>query len=868
MKHFLLLILLGFVLVAKADHITGGEMYYTYSGFSGGTHNYHVTLKQFRSCNTLNRQFYNPTYIGIFNRATGERIRDISVPLSREEQISTTSNDPCITRAPFVCYYVGYWEFDISLPASPDGYILTSQVTFRVDAINNLVANYGRIGATYTAEIPGTPAANHSARFVGTDLVTVCAENSFSYSFAAEDGDGDELRYYFCDAYQTIGYVQNNPGGGPGGGNNSAPPAAPPYDGVPYGNDFGGDRPLGNLVSIHPTTGLITGIAPSAGIYVVTVCVQEIRNGVAIATQRKDLQINITGCTIAAASLLPEYMLCGNSQQLVVSNRSNSPLISTYYWEFTNSAGNVVYNSGNAVADHTFVTPGVYDIKLATNRGLQCPDSTTAKAIVFPGFEPAFSSAGTCINKPVLFTDQTTTLHGTVNYWEWDFGDLSTQTDYAEEQNPSYNYSSMGSKRVRLITGNSVGCRDTLINTIDILDKPPIRLAFRDTLICPPDQLQLQATGTGVFTWSPVVNMTGANTANPSVSPTADIKYYVDLDQDGCLNRDSVMIRTVDHVTLSAGADTTICQGDPITLRPVSDGLLYTWTPAASLNDPAVKHPVATTINTTTYTVTATISNCSATDQVTVRTVPYPLASAGPDTTICYGTPAQLHAATNGNSYTWNNMDADLNPIVRPAETTPYIFSAYDNRGCPKPAIDTVVVTVLPEIQAFAGRDTAVVIGQPLQLNASGGLQYTWSPATGLSALNISNPVATYASASRGIRYRVLVQNIAGCTDSAFLQVKVYSTLPTVFVPTAWTPNGDGMNDQLRPIAAGMQELQYFMVYNRWGQLVFTSRQTGVGWDGRINGVLQSSGVYVWQVKAVDYLGFDFFKTGTATLIR
>lgn len=868
MKHFLLLILLGSVLVAKADHITGGEMYYTYMGFSGGTHNYHVTLKQFRSCNTPNRQFYNPTYIGIFNRATGERIRDITVPLSREEQLSTTSNDPCITRPPFVCYYVGYWEFDISLPVSADGYILTSQVTFRVDAINNLADSYGRIGATYTAEIPGTPAANHSARFTGTDLVTVCAENSFTYSFAAEDGDGDELRYYFCDAYQTIGYTQNNPGGGPGGGNNSAPPAAPPYYGVPYGSNFSGDRPLGNLVNINPTTGLITGIAPSVGIYVVTVCVQEIRNGVAIATQRKDLQINITGCTIAAASLLPEYMLCGNSQQLVVSNQSNSPLISTWYWEFTNSAGAVVYNSSNPVADHTFATPGVYDIKLATNRGLQCPDSTIAKAIVFPGFEPAFSSAGACINRPVLFTDQTTTVHGTVNYWEWDFGDLATQTDYTEERNPSYTYASMGGKQVRLITGNSVGCRDTVYNTVQILDKPPIRLAFRDTLICPPDQLQLQATGTGVFTWSPTVNMTGANTSNPFVSPVNDIKYYVDLDQDGCLNRDSVMIRTVDHVTLSAGADTTICQGDPIQLRPVSDGLLYTWTPAGNLNDPSVKEPTATTINTTVYTVTASISNCTATDQLTVRTVPYPLASAGPDTIICYGMPAQLHATTNGNSYTWNNMDAGLNPIVRPLETTPYIFSAYDNRGCPKPTIDTVLVTVLPEIHAFAGRDTAVVIGQPLQLNAIGGLQYTWSPPLGLSALNISNPVATYTAPSRGIRYRVLVQNVAGCSDSAFLNVKVYSTLPTVFVPTAWTPNGDGMNDQLRPVAAGMQELQYFMVYNRWGELVFTSRQNGVGWDGRINGVLQSTGVYVWQVKAVDYLGFDFFKTGTATLLR
>lgn len=872
MKHLLLLILLGAVLVAKADHITGGEMYYTYTGASGNMHNYHVTLKQFRSCNTLNRQFYNPTYIGIFNRVTGERIQDITVPLHAEEQISTTSNDPCITRAPFVCYYVGYWEFDISLPASNDGYILTSQVTFRVDAISNLTNYYDRIGATYTAEIPSTPAvANHSARFTGTDLVTVCAENSFTYSFAAEDNDGDELRYYFCDAYQTLGYVQNNPGGGPGGGgggNNSAPPAAPPYYGVPYGSDFGGDRPLGNLVSINPTTGLITGIAPSVGIYVVTVCVQEIRNGVAIATQRKDLQINITGCTIAAASLLPEYMLCGNSQQLVVSNRSNSPLISTYYWEFTNSAGSVVFNSTNAMADHTFAVPGVYNIKLATNRGLQCPDSTTAKAIVFPGFEPGFSVVGACINRPVIFTDETTTAFGTVNYWDWDFGDATTQTDHSSEMHTTYNYPSMGSKPVRLITGNSVGCKDTVYNTLDILDRPPIRLAFRDTLICPPDQLQLQATGTGVFTWSPAVSITGANTSSPLVSPVSDIKYYVDLDQDGCLNRDSVTVRTVDHVTLSAPADTTICQGDPIQLRPISDGLLYTWTPAANLDDPAVKSPIATTVNTTSYTVTATISNCSATDQVTVRTVPYPIASAGLDTTICFGTPAQLHATTNGTSYNWDMMDAGLDPLVRPVETTPYIFSSYDNRGCPKPTRDTVLVTVLPQIDAFAGRDTAVVIGQPLQLNASGGLQYTWSPPLGLSALNIPNPVAHYASPSRGIRYKVLVQNIAGCADSAFLNVKVYSTLPTVFVPTAFTPNGDGTNDVLRPIAAGMQELQLFMVYNRWGQLVFTSRQNGVGWDGRINGVVQSSGVYVWQVKAVDYLGFDFFKTGTATLIR
>lgn len=866
MKHLLMLIFLGFCTLAKADHITGGEMFYSYSGMSNGQHRYHVTLKQFRSCNTANRQFYNPAYVGIFNRRTGDRITDIRVPLQREEQISMTSNDPCITRAPFVCYYVGYWEFDITVPPSPDGYILTSQVTFRIDAITNLSDGYGRIGATYTCEIPGDPVmANNSAHFTGTDLVTICAENSFKYSFAAEDADGDELRYYFCDAYQTVGY---SGGGGGGGGNSSAPPANPPYYGVPYGGEFSGDRPLGSKVTIHPTTGLISGIAPAVGIYVVTVCVQEIRNGVAIATQRKDLQINITGCTIANASLQPEYMLCKNSQQLVIGNQSNSPLITNYYWEFSNSAGNVLYTSNSPVADYTFPTPGVYTVKLATNRGQQCPDSTESKAIVYPGFAPAFSTAGTCISKPVLFNDQTTTVHGVVNFWDWEFGEPGLQTDHSSLQNPSFTYPNMGAKPVRLITGNSVGCLDTLTQNINVIDKPPITLAYRDTLICPPDRLQLQATGIGTFVWSPTATMTDASSASPSVAPLLTTTYYVDLDQDGCVNRDSVTIRVVDRVSLTAPADTTICQGDPITLRPVSNGLHYTWTPAAQLSDPAAKNPVAHTGNTTTYSVTATISTCTATEQMVVRTVPYPQAFAGPDTTICFGTPAQLHATTDGNRYSWDIMDAGLNPIIRPTATTTYIFTAYDNKGCPKPTSDTITVTVLPKIQAFAGRDTALITGQPMQFNATGGTNYTWTPNTNLSNWNIPNPVATYLTPNKGIQYKVLVFNTAGCVDSAFINVRIYSTLPTVFVPTAFTPNGDGQNDQLRPIAAGMRELQYFMVYNRWGQLVFTSHQTGVGWDGRINGVLQNTGVFVWQVKGVDYLGFDYFNTGTATLIR
>lgn len=118
------------------------------------------------------------------------------------------------------------------------------------------------------------------------------------------------------------------------------------------------------------------------------------------------------------------------------------------------------------------------------------------------------------------------------------------------------------------------------------------------------------------------------------------------------------------------------------------------------------------------------------------------------------------------------------------------------------------------------------------------------------------------------IRYKVEVYNSVGCFDSAFVSVKVFATLPAVFVPTAFTPNSDGKNDRLLPVIAGMQKMEYFNIYNRWGQLVFSTSMNGYGWDGRINGQLQGTNTYVWMVKAIDYLGQPYFRKGMVTLIR
>src|SRR6185503_16984049 len=113
------------------------------------------------------------------------------------------SPDPCITNPPIVCYEVGYYEFDATLPGSPLGYTIAYQRCCRIAGINNLSGS-STVGVTYTADIPGTNSiatapGNNSAHFIGPDTVIVCAGNAFTYSFAAQDTDGDQLVYSFCN---------------------------------------------------------------------------------------------------------------------------------------------------------------------------------------------------------------------------------------------------------------------------------------------------------------------------------------------------------------------------------------------------------------------------------------------------------------------------------------------------------------------------------------------------------------------------------------------------------------------------------------------------------------------------------------------
>jgi gliding motility-associated-like protein len=318
--------------------------------------------------------------------------------------------------------------------------------------------------------------------------------------------------------------------------------------------------------------------------------------------------------------------------------------------------------------------------------------------------------------------------------------------------------------------------------------------------------------------------------------------------------------------------DTGICLTDTFRLRPISDALSYQWTASTGEKVASIKYPLVRPLANTRYYVTANLGKCQAKDSVFAKVAPFPNAKTGSNVTICFGSRVQLQGAVTGSVFYWSPTNSLVNentltPTAGPVRTTTYILTASDTIGCPKPKTDSVVVTVIPPVIAYAGKDTSVLPDQSLQLIATGGTTYTWTPPTGLNDPGIANPVAKLNSSIDSITYTVRVAQ-GVCYSEDHIKVRVYKTGIDILVPSAFTPNGDGKNDMARPILIGISKLTYFNIYNRWGQLIFSTAQPGKGWDGTFQGVNQPSGAYVYQTQGVDYLGNFVYRKGTIVLIR
>ena len=190
-----------------------------------------------------------------------------------------------------------------------------------------------------------------------------------------------------------------------------------------------------------------------------------------------------------------------------------------------------------------------------------------------------------------------------------------------------------------------------------------------------------------------------------------------------------------------------------------------------------------------------------------------------------------------------------------------------NDKGCS--ASDSAYIGIFQSPYPLTSHDTILSRGATLQLSVNDGNnnfggQYQWTPSFGLSDASIADPIL---NSTTDTIYRVMVTNKYGCMLTDSIRVKYY-TGPDIYVPNAFTPNGDGKNDIFRPIEVGISTLKYFRVFDRYGQLVFLTQTPGKGWNGFIGSMAAPEGTYVWEVSGIDLNNHPQFKKGTVILMR
>jgi gliding motility-associated-like protein len=167
--------------------------------------------------------------------------------------------------------------------------------------------------------------------------------------------------------------------------------------------------------------------------------------------------------------------------------------------------------------------------------------------------------------------------------------------------------------------------------------------------------------------------------------------------------------------------------------------------------------------------------------------------------------------------------------------------------------------------KSTAGRDTTAAMDQPVQLNAGGNaVSFAWSPAIGLNDPTIKNPVARLSTDQRYDLYSVTDK---GCTSYSAITIKRYKG-PALYIPTGFTPNGDGLNDVLTVVPIGIRSFKFFAVYDRFGERIFYTTNPADGWNGTVKGIPANTGTYVAFAEGIDYTDKPIMNKVAVVLIR
>jgi gliding motility-associated-like protein len=524
-----------------ASHMVGGDI--TYKCLGGNRYEIKFTLYQdCLSGNSAAIDADNPLQYAVYTGNNFNTFYDAgSINLLNSTYIPAEFSNDCLNNPPIVCLQKQEFITILTLPPSTTGYRIIYQRCCRNNVVLNVI-NSGNTGVTYYTDIPpftNNVCSNNSPIFKNFPPQIICNNYPFIYDFSATDADGDSLTYRLCNAY-------------PGGSVNDAIPSGPnirmPNSSINYAPPYSALNPISASpeLSIDPVTGIMTGTPTRSGRFVVSVCVDEWRNGRIINSLSRDIQLTITDCSKSVVANMPSWgderqlytLKCDN---LTVNFKNTSSGGFSYLWRFG------VNNATSTEAEPTFTYPdtGTYYVTLIVNPGTTCVDSITKQVKLYNGFDADFD-----INGP-LCPEQTINFEGVIVNeahnpaisYQWYFENQLHDTAL----NTTYSFPKPGGlKNVLFVAKSQLGCIDSTLKIIPI-DSISIKTS-EDTIIVLGYDFSLKVNTNEEVIWSPTNYIDDPQSKNPKFDfPDTGIYTYVvsAISKSGCINTDTINITVV-----------------------------------------------------------------------------------------------------------------------------------------------------------------------------------------------------------------------------------------------------------------------------------------------------------------------------------
>ncbi len=351
-----------------------------------------------------------------------------------------------------------------------------------------------------------------------------------------------------------------------------------------------------------------------------------------------------------------------------------------------------------------------------------------------------------------------------------------------------------------------------------------------DRIKCNADTVRLSAPGGFIsYTWGPDYKINSLVSQNVVVQPDVDTVYYVRAEKTpGCFAYDTVSVKVNNSPPVNLGPDISFCTGDSSVLNA---GLVFSqhlWSTGATTSQITVR-------TAGTYTVIATAANgCKSFDTLRVLNVwQNPVPNLNKDRTLCIGDTRTYNPGLF-SFYSWQN--GSTGSTYQASGTGVYYVTVTDSRGC-KGSDTALITSVTAKPVGFLPADTSICPFQTILIKPLVNFpSYSWSNGSPAPSLSVSQP---------GI-YWLAVRDNNQCVGTDTIKVFLKECLRGLHVPNTFTPNGDGKNDIIKPVLGGVPVKYRFILYNRYGQVVFETQDPQKGWDGRYNGLPQGNGVFVW----------------------